>query len=102
MKNLKIKEQYRNSYEVVFIHWVAMRYPNMRSRCHRKFSTKSERAINIHHMREHFKDYGEYGFKIRGRRMGELPDYRDDLRSSIWDLRSWKDRTKRKNQYKPL
>ena len=102
-KNKKLKEQYRNSYiESYYRAWADETfeykiYPNVRSSCHRQFSTLQERAF----FEQHENELSEYGFNIRRRRSkSTLPNSWDDLPSYVYkNAKSWKSSTKRRKQY---
>lgn len=113
--NLKLKEQYRDSYKKERYGWLrtlsiqyglatyeSTFYPNMRSKCHKKFSTRSELSMNTLAHKELHKDYHQYGLKIRAKRLGAIPNPWDDLPTDVWSMKSWKDRSKRKKQYKSI
>lgn len=101
----KIKEAFRNkeeyrlclfgfSYDKVFTS-----YPYMRSNCHKHFSNKQERSKTKMHLKE-YKEYETFGFRIRGKRNGSLPDPWDDYPSFVWNThKSWKHNSKRKKQW---
>jgi hypothetical protein len=102
-KYIRLKKQYLHSKTKIYISrfngevdsWEV--FPDIRSQCHKKISSKQEKSFFIQHENE----YKEYGLKLRRRRSANnLFDSWDDLPSYVYKNRkSWKQSTKRKNQY---
>ena len=98
----KTKVQYRdahNSFRFIYkgIDLEFLTYPNMRSGCHKHFSTKQEKSFYIMHQIE----YKDYPLRMRSKRSSSsLAEPWDDFPSYVYDKRkSWKHNSKRKNQY---
>lgn len=95
---LKLKQQYRDSYELKYT-WKDQSvkyYPYLRSYIFKNFSTKQEKsAYNLHSI-----EYRHYLVKIRVARGKALPDPYNDYTACVYKLaKSWKHNSKRRHQY---
>lgn len=92
----KLKSQYQRSVKNYPNDGIRRRYPHLRSRYFKKFSTYQERSFYFIHLIE----YKDYPLKIRVARGTGLPEEWDDLPSSVYNVaKSWKHNSKRKHQY---
>ena len=102
-KYQQLKNQYKNSKIRTYTRWSNGNieeyeiFPSVRSCVHKNFSTKQEKSYFIMHENE----YKKYGLKLRRRRSpSNLVDSWDDLVTYVYkNKKSWKQGTKRRNQY---
>jgi len=97
MKNKRNKSQYNLPFSCAESDTQYKMYPNVKSSCHKAFSLKQERSFFLMHSIE----YREYNLKLRQKRSANnLPDPWDDYPSYVYkNAKSWKQGTKRSNQY---
>ena len=95
--NKKLKEQFRNSYVLSYNgRYDYTVFPNLKNHIFKiKIKTKQELSISCLHSIELI----EYNVKIR-RKKSSIPTSYDDIKTSVLNTKkSWKNNSKRKNQW---